>query len=94
LTVSLGKFNLDGEVAPVLTLQTGNTYVFDQSDSTNSTHPFVLQAGGTPISGPITEGVAGNSGATVMFTVGNIHPDEYVCGNNHLGMGSIVSVIP
>ena len=77
----------------MLTLQTGYTYVFDQSHSTNETHPFVLQAGGTAISGPITDGTAGNSGATVTFTVDDIHPEEYVCGR-HEGMGSDIIVIP
>ena len=34
------KFYINGEVSPVLYLQEGNTYVFDNSDSTNSGHPF------------------------------------------------------
>ena len=32
------KFYINGEVSPVLYLQEGNTYIFDQSDSTNATH--------------------------------------------------------
>ena len=34
------KYYINGEVSPVLYLQEGNTYVFDQSDSSNSGHPF------------------------------------------------------
>ena len=32
------KFYINGEVSPVLYLNEGNTYIFDQSDSTNGTH--------------------------------------------------------
>ena len=32
------KFYINGEVSPVLYLEEGNTYVFDQTDSTNATH--------------------------------------------------------
>ena len=31
------KYYINGELAPVLYLQEGNTYIFDQSDSTNDT---------------------------------------------------------
>ena len=34
------KFYINGEVSPVLYLQEGNTYIFDQSDSTNGTGLF------------------------------------------------------
>ena len=30
------KFLINGEVSPVLYLQEGNTYIFDQSDSSNT----------------------------------------------------------
>ena len=31
------RFYINGELAPVLYLQEGNTYIFDQSDSSNAT---------------------------------------------------------
>ena len=34
------KFYIDGSVSPTLTLTEGQTYKFDQSDSTNGTHPL------------------------------------------------------
>ena len=32
------RYYINGELAPVLYLQEGNNYIFDQSDSTNDTH--------------------------------------------------------
>ena len=40
VTVSNSKFYIDGVEAPALTLVIGKTYTFDQSDNTNSGHPF------------------------------------------------------
>ena len=34
------KYYIDGVVSPTLALETGITYTFDQSDSSNSGHPF------------------------------------------------------
>ena len=36
------RYYINGELAPVLYLQEGNTYIFDTSDSTNGTHVFAF----------------------------------------------------
>ena len=36
------RFYINGELAPVLYLQEGNTYIFDQTDTSNSTHIFAF----------------------------------------------------
>ena len=67
-SASANKFYINGEVSPVLELQEGNTYIFDQSDSTNGTggaHPlrFSATANGT-------WGTAPGGGAGVEYTTG------------------------
>ena len=67
-SASANKFYINGEVSPVLELQEGNTYIFDQSDSTNGTgggHPlrFSATANGT-------WGTAPGGGAGVIYTTG------------------------
>jgi len=42
VTKSNNVFHLNGEAAPSLTFNPGETYVFDQSDSTNTDNTFVL----------------------------------------------------
>ena len=37
---SVNKYYVGGEVSPTLSVNTGTTYVFDQSDSTNLNHPL------------------------------------------------------
>ena len=36
------KFFINGEVSPVLYLDEGNTYIFDQSDSSNNLNPLAF----------------------------------------------------
>ena len=59
------KFYINGEVSPVLYLQEGNTYIFDQSDSTNATHYLAFST--NPNNDPTaayTTGVTVNAGAS------------------------------
>ena len=59
------KFYINGEVSPVLYLQEGNTYIFDQSDSTNATHYLAFST--NPNNSPTaayTTGVTVNAGAS------------------------------
>ena len=96
VTVVSGKFYINGAMAPVLTLYEGNTYRFDQSHSSNSTHPlrFNTNASGTINSGSqyttgvTTAGTAGNSGAYTEITVPDGGPPIFYYCVNHSGMGN------
>ena len=89
------KFYIDGSVSPTLTLNEGSTYRFDQSDSTNSTHPLRFSttpngthAGGVPyVTGVTTSGTPGSSGAYTEITVASGAPTLYYYCTNHSGMG-------
>jgi hypothetical protein len=96
VTVSGGKFYLDGSTNPALTLTEGNSYRFDQSDNTNSNHPLKFSktsdgthGGGTQYNtGVIVYGTAGSSGAYVEISIAlNEDPLYYYCAN-HSGMGN------
>ena len=72
------RFYINGELAPVLYLQEGNTYIFDQSDSSNTsggTHilAFSTNPNNSPAA-PYTTGVTstgspGTSGAKTTIVV-------------------------
>jgi len=89
------KFYIDGAVSPTLTLNEGETYWFDQSDSTNSTHPlrFSTTANGTHgggteyTTGVTTTGTPGSAGAYTKITVASGAPTLYYYCTNHSGMG-------
>ena len=93
---SLG-YNLDNVQSPFLTLTPGRTYRFDQSDSSNSSHPlrFYLDANkGTSYTTDITtNGTAGSSGAYVEIEVTDSTPTilHYQCSNHGL-MGNSAQV--
>lgn len=99
------KFYINGEVSPVLYLQEGNTYVFDNSDSTNSGHPFNFSStkdgthgGGVAYTtGVTTTGTAGTSGAKVTINVAPVRTTGapvlfYYC-SNHSGMGNTAQTL-
>ena len=66
------KFYINGEVSPVLYLQEGNTYIFDQTDSTNETHilAFSTNPNNSPTAayttGVTTTGTPGTDGKTTI----------------------------
>lgn len=81
--------------SPTLTLNEGQTYRFDQSDSSNSGHPFRFSTtangthgGGSQYTTGVTvNGTAGNAGAYVEITVASGAPTLYYYCTNHSGMG-------
>ena len=67
------RFYINGELAPVLYLDEGSTYIFDLSDTTNDTHQlaFSTNLNNSPASpyttGVTTTGTPGRSGAKVTI---------------------------
>ena len=95
ITVAGGVFYIDGVQQDTLYLLRGQKYVFDQSDSSNSSHPFYFSttSDGTHNSGTqytdgwTYSGSAGTDGEGVLVVPYDA-PDTlyYYCGN-HSGMG-------
>ena len=93
VTVAGGKFVIDGVSQDTLELYEGNTYRFDVSDSSTSSHPFRFAtaadaAGSTEYTtGVTTSGSQGSSGAYVQIVVATGAPTLYYYCSSHSGMG-------
>jgi hypothetical protein len=89
------KYYIGGVVTPSVNFVAGNTYIFDQSDSSNSSHPlrFSTTANGTHgggsqyTTGVTVSGTAGSSGSTVTIAVTGSTPTLHYYCTNHAGMG-------
>jgi hypothetical protein len=81
---------------PEITLTAGETYVFDQSDSSNNNHPiwFADSSGGSYSTDVSSSGTPGQAGATVTFTVPSYGYTtmKYVCQVHGAGMGNTIYV--
>ena len=97
------RYYINGELAPVLYLQEGNTYIFDQSDGTNGTHQlaFSTNPNNDPAApyttGVTTTGVPGNAGANTTIVVAPVKKTGapvlfYYC-TAHSGMGNAAQTI-
>ena len=94
VTVVGGKFVIDGVSQATVMIGAGLTYKFDQSDSSNGTHPLRFAtaadaAGSTQYTTGVTAvGTPGSSGAYTEIAVANGAPSTlyYYC-TNHGGMG-------
>ena len=93
---SSAGYNINGIESPHLNLVPGNTYKFDQSDSSNSGHPFrfYYEADKTTAytTGVTTSGTPGNSGAhtTIVATAATPMVLHYQC-SAHGFMGNAAS---
>ena len=93
VTVAGSKFVIDGVSQDTLELYEGNTYRFDVSDSSTSSHPFRFAtaadaAGSTQYTtGVTTSGSQGSSGAYVQIVVATGAPTLYYYCSSHSGMG-------
>lgn len=90
------KFILDGSNYPAITLKRGYTYIFDQSDGSNSGHPLAFRASDDTsyTSGVTTTGTAGSSGAKTTFVVPSDAPAslKYYCTVHGNSMGNDITV--
>ena len=93
------KFVIDGTQQPTITLYRGVTYRFDQSDSSNGSHPFRISTtaeGSQYSSGSSSSynGSNGSSGAYRQFIVPTNAPDTmyYNC-SIHSGMGGTINIL-
>ena len=90
-------FYIDGVANPTLTLDRGNTYIFDQSDNTNANHPLIFKdsSGNSYNTGVTVSGVAGQSGATVTIDVASNAPGSlvYSCSVHGNAMGNSITVV-
>ena len=105
VTVAGGKFVIDGTSQQDLRLVPGVIYWFDQSDSSNSSHPlaFGTAANGSEVSQGTAsgftiyeqEGTPGSAGAYTRVQLQQDAPNHlyYFC-ENHSGMGADVFVMP
>lgn len=97
VTAAGGKYYIDGVQNPTLSFTEGNTYIFDQSDSSNGTHPlrFSTNANGSPTysTGVTVNGTQGQSGANTTIVVATGAPSTlyYYC-TNHANMGNSITV--
>ena len=79
--VASAQFTIDDGVAPKLTFRDGDTYIFDQADSTNAGH--ILQfsitsnnSGGAEYTVGVTKtGTAGSSGAKTTIVTSSSTTD-------------------
>lgn len=93
----VNKYHFGGVTAPAITLVRGTSYIFEVSDSTNSTHPLIFQNGGSNYtSGISTSGTEGTAGATVTFTVPSDAPATgltYLCSLHGAAMGNSITTV-
>ena len=88
-------FRINGVNNPVITMKRGSTYIFDQSDSSNSGHPLAIKsdAGGSQTTNVV--GTAGNAGATVTYSPAYpTAPNDlrYYCTVHGNGMGNTITM--
>ena len=97
VTVSSGKYHLDGSSNPSLKLKRSYVYYFDATDSSSNIHPLLLSSSssGGNTSGEYTNGVtySQTTDGILTFQVPSDAPSTlyYVC-KNHSGMGGEITI--
>ena len=89
-------FYIDGVANPTLTMERGNSYVFDLSSSTVSGHPLAFKDGSSSYTtGVTTTGNPGTAGSQVRIDVAANAPAtlRYYCTVHGNAMGNTIAVI-
>jgi len=86
--------NDSGQNLPI-SMTRASTYIFDQSDSSNSGHPFAIKSDAGGAQTTTVTGTAGNAGATVTYTPA--YPSapndlRYYCTVHGNAMGSTITM--
>jgi len=92
VTTNGGVFHIDGaNPTPTLTLYRGFTYTFDQTDTSNATHPLRFSE---YVEGPAYDTGTDYTSSLVTITVDDSTPSTlyYYCAN-HQGMGGTINVV-
>ncbi len=91
------KFALGGVTAPAINLLKNHTYIFDQSDNTNSGHQIAFKegtGGAAYTTGVTTTGTLGQAGAkTTIVTTADTPDLFYYCTAHGEGMGNTASLV-
>ena len=103
VTVSGGpgtyQYVIDGATTPTLNLLAGNTYRFDMSDASNSTHPLYFHGAGDELNSldltkylQVSQTVEGTPGAFVDLVIFDLGAGSlgYAC-SQHAGMGGTIN---
>jgi hypothetical protein len=90
-------FVLDGSNNPSIQLDRGNTYIFDQSDASNSGHPIAFKNGSSSYTTGVTStGTPGSSGAKTTIIVDAAAPSSgllYYCTSHGNAMGNTITTV-
>ena len=97
VTVSYGKYYLDGVSTKSIKLKKGNTYYFDLSHSSTNSHPFFIStsSNGGNYNDEYTSGITNSreTTGTLTFVIpSNLSSNLYYSCGAHSGMGWLITI--
>ena len=97
VTVSYGKYYLDGVSTKSIKLKKGNTYYFDLSHSSANSHPFFIStsSSGGNYNDEYTSGITNSreTTGTLTFVIpSNLSSNLYYNCGAHSGMGGSITI--
>ena len=97
VTVSYGKYYLDGVSTKTIKLKKGNTYYFDLSHSSTNSHPFFIStsSNGGNYNDEYTSGITNSRetmGTLTFIISSNLSSNLYYNCGAHSGMGELITI--